>query len=994
MNHITKTNKNEILHQTRGELDMGNNKNMLIIAVFVFIGIFIVNMVFSEDSVIQSASPHSINIELVQIEPGSFLMGNQQETLPPALVIPIEQQIPDPEDVMIDGDWDERPVHPVTLTLPFHISATEVTIEQFKKFRPDYQGNEKYAPYATGISWEDAMAFCQWLTTREGREYRLPTEAEWEYVARAGTNTPFWSGSRPPEETDTHPWGVQNMHNSLPEWCFDWYGPYPDRHLYDPVGAEYGNVRVIRGGVLEEKPLRDEQPEAYFQRSANRGGMPPNFSEFKSYQRPELPSIEQSSTQPTGKGLTGMIYGSASLYRPQQRISVMSIDSSDPSWNYGNDQDSWSLELLGFLVSPVSGEVNFQAEANNGIILEIAGERIIDGWGEDKERTGSFFLEAKEPVPIRVAYYMQGSPSFLRLYWKLPGKDARQLIPGEAFRHSERQVISLERALIESKLPARNPVGFRVVQAPLPDSQPWPVDKVFFGQGVKRAVAESLAEKGPDLSKPWYRRDVVYPMPPDSRTREEIDAAGLHPSFRGHNHSPGLVAAANGDLLSVIYTSYGEYDPGVSIMGTRLRYGAREWDFPSPVLDFPDVNMHAPLLWRDHHRLYLFFGNPRLAGAYPFAWMTSDDHGANWSPVHFPEFTNEVGPYTEQPINSIIKFNSDTFLVSSDGHQEDAISVLWRSTDGMRTWKDPGGRTGGRHTTFAKLEDGRILGLGGKESNIDGYMPMFISRDLGVTWSTEKSPFAALGSNQRPALIRLQSGHLFFAGDMQERGGVHPPGIKERGVLVGLSKDGGKTWITKKLPGVLPHEEDRPDWGTIGYVAARQAKNGIIHLTTSQTEPICHFELNEAWILSPDAGIKNQPEAVLPETVQSFKETWPDGCPRHLWYGGYSESGSFLLHGNEFWHFQDGRLQYRATWESGFKVGKETLWDSKGNRIWEWDHHPDGTKTWRQFYKNGRLKSESNWKNYRAESLARRWDKTGNLVSKWMFSDGHGTIIH
>lgn len=318
------------------------------------------------------------------------------------------------------------------------------------------------------------------------------------------------------------------------------------------------------------------------------------------------------------------------------------------------------------------------------------------------------------------------------------------------------------------------------------------------------------------------------------------------------------------------------------------------------------------------------------------------------------------------------------------------MSVLWRSTDGMRTWKDPGARTGGRHSAFAKLEDSSILALGGKDSDIDGFMPQFRSNDLGDSWEEAgKTPFASLGSNQRPALIRLQSGRLFFAGDMQERGGDHPEKIKERGVLIGLSEDGGKTWITKQLPGVLPHKLDKPDWGTLGYVVARQADNGIIHIGTSSTEPALHFELNEAWILTSNTNedMGKETLSIQTESVQKYQESWPDGKPRHIWHGGFTQSGEFLLHGEESWFFPDGRLQYQAKWDSGYKVEKETLWDDKGNRIWEWKHHPDGTATWRQFYKNGRLKAESIWQNKRIKGIAKRWDSEGKLLTKWNFSE-------
>jgi len=78
--------------------------------------------------------------------------------------------------------WDETPRHKVTITRAFRISQEEVSINQFRQFRPDYQPTAQFSPYATGVSWNEAVEFCKWLSQKEGKVYRLPTEAEWEYA--------------------------------------------------------------------------------------------------------------------------------------------------------------------------------------------------------------------------------------------------------------------------------------------------------------------------------------------------------------------------------------------------------------------------------------------------------------------------------------------------------------------------------------------------------------------------------------------------------------------------------------------------------------------------------------------------------------------------------------------------------------------------------------------------------------------------------------------
>jgi hypothetical protein len=191
---------------------------------------------------------NSIGMGLVRIRPGAFAMGSN------------------------DGEWDERPVHKVTISREFHIQISELTADQYRLFDPAYSGTD----YATGISWHDANAFCTWLSNLEGKPYRLPTEAEWEYVCRAGTTTPYSSGGSPPAPDTPNPWGVKNMHNLPGEWVLDWHGEYPYEDQVDPVGPEQGFARVVRGGFLDDAGRRDH-PDSYFFRSSNRAGIGPGF---------------------------------------------------------------------------------------------------------------------------------------------------------------------------------------------------------------------------------------------------------------------------------------------------------------------------------------------------------------------------------------------------------------------------------------------------------------------------------------------------------------------------------------------------------------------------------------------------------------------------------------------------------------------------------------------------------------------------------------------
>ncbi len=143
------------------------------------------------------------------------------------------------------------------------------------------------------MSWNDANEFCNWLTGKEGKSYRLPTEAEWEYACRAGTPTRWYHGddeeglaqvgnvrdatikTKFPDWTYTirasdcyaftapvgrfraNAFGLYDMHGNVSEWCADWYdeGYYGKSPADDPVGPDSGAFRVVRGGSWIISPL-------------------------------------------------------------------------------------------------------------------------------------------------------------------------------------------------------------------------------------------------------------------------------------------------------------------------------------------------------------------------------------------------------------------------------------------------------------------------------------------------------------------------------------------------------------------------------------------------------------------------------------------------------------------------------------------------------------------------------------------------------------------
>src|SRR5690348_11050454 len=105
---------------------------------------------------------NSIGMKLIRIDAGSFQMGVDSVPLPPELTKGLGGISWDRPDG--NGDYDEAPVHRVTISRPLLIGETEVTIEQYRQFRPEFEGVEHWAPFASGVSWNDANAFCEWLS--------------------------------------------------------------------------------------------------------------------------------------------------------------------------------------------------------------------------------------------------------------------------------------------------------------------------------------------------------------------------------------------------------------------------------------------------------------------------------------------------------------------------------------------------------------------------------------------------------------------------------------------------------------------------------------------------------------------------------------------------------------------------------------------------------------------------------------------------------------
>ncbi len=460
----------------------------------------------------------------------------------------------------------------------------------------------------------------------------------------------------------------------------------------------------------------------------------------------------------------------------------------------------------------------------------------------------------------------------------------------------------------------------------------------LFQRAIKQ-TAPALTS-GPDPAKPYYHTRPLFPNLGARDMRNVGWKIGLKPGLGSAYHNSAVQVCPNGDLLAAYYnTPKEENDPDQTILIMRLRYGAEDWDLPEPWPDFADAADAAPVIWNDSGKMWFFWGSPRLLGGPPFQFMTSGDSGATWSPVSLPKLTGVIGKFTPQPINSVVRAKDGVIYLPVDG--SGGTSVLFASRDNGESWYDTGGRTGGRHTTLVVGKDGALIGFGGKNTAIDGFMPKSISRDGGKTYEKSKTPFPPLGSGQRPSLIRLASGRLFFVADAINRKGT---GNKEAGAFVALSNDDGETWKTRQLPASI---------STVGYTTATQGPNGLIHIVTSKNQPDLHVELNETWVL------EGGPEAPPPSPANEPREYRESLA---TWSGGISSDGRWRLEGRQLFNFPNGKKQWEATFVAGRRTGVETWWNEAGQKLSERTFASDGAWNWRLFDGNGKVTAESKWK--------------------------------
>ena len=308
-------------------------------------------------------------------------------------------------------DWDEAPRREVKVDA-FRMSATEITNAQYEAFDPTHKRGEQ--GFSTGdeeavimVSWDDAIAYCRWLSEQTGKNYRLPSEEEWEYACRAGTTTAYYTGDAFPEsqwkvqkntrdkehvslqvtQFEPNAWGLYDMHGNVEEWCADYYGD-----------TEF---RVVRGGS-HNTPVR-------YLRSANRSG----------------------SVQADRSVLLGF-----RVVESNQGPDVI----GGPLRSDGRTRGRWGrpahepvfLEPLPYVIEPEDSHTPFYAHNHQPAVTWVPGGELLAIWF-------STDAEAGREMVVLQSSFQDGKWSPARLFCKVPDRNmtGSALLTRTAGRRSE-----------------------------------------------------------------------------------------------------------------------------------------------------------------------------------------------------------------------------------------------------------------------------------------------------------------------------------------------------------------------------------------------------------------------------------------------------------------------------------------------------------------------------------------------------------------------------
>ncbi len=527
---------------------------------------------------------NKIGMPMVSVPAGAFYMGSER-----------------------DGeDSDENPVHRVTISKSFRMGATEVTNAQYERFDPAHRALRGKAGFSKAddeavvfVSYAEAVAFCHWLTKQEGKPYRLPTEAEWEYACRARTVTDFSTGGNLPDayrksqktdreavvvpltvaQSPANAFGLYDMHGNVEEWCADWYGSYASGEQTDPVGRVSGLYRVTRGGS-HGTPVR-------YLRSANRSGMIPEDKSwlvgFRVVQADPLPTkalppepapavMQQVAQLPaTWKTVSA---ARPVFMEPIRYVNKPSCESGVPFYAH-NHCPALTWCPNGDLLATW-----FSTNEESGREMTILGSRLRAGqsvWDEP-----SVFCKVPDRNMTGTSLLHDGKGTIYHLNGVETDGDWQNLAIMVRESHDNGVTWSAPQ-LANSEHTKRNQVGVGLFQT----REGWLVQPCDADPGPTGGTAIHISK---DRGKTWFNPSANAPSPPFKNGASGGLIAGIH---------AGVTQLKDGSLLA-----FGRRDdlPGPDSVGLRMpmsisRDMGQSWTYQASV--FPPVwSGQRPVLYR------------------------------------------------------------------------------------------------------------------------------------------------------------------------------------------------------------------------------------------------------------------------------------------------------------------------------------------------------------------------------------------------------------
>ena len=512
-------------------------------------------------------------IPTVEIPAGSFYMGGTGE----------------------GEDFDEAPVHKVTISRPFRMGQTEVTNAQFEAFRPEHRAYRGKNGLSSGddeavtfVSYHDAVAFCEWLSQKEGKTYRLPTEAEWEYACRAGTYYDFYTGDGLPEnyrkhqqttrdyaavslrvgQTPPNAFGLYDMHGNVEEWCLDWYGPYSAEEQTDPAGYATGFYRVTRGGS-------HNTPDKYL-RSANRMAMIPEdkhaLTGFRVVQAeyPSQPTLIDETPHRHANDVRQQAFTWSKndttpfFTAPVPYVITPACGSSEPFFRH-NHQPAITWCDNGDLLAAW-----FSADEENGRGMVVLASRLRAG--SDQWEEASLFFKVPDRNMTGLALFNDGEGRLYHLNGVEAAGDWQNLAMALRVSTDNGATWSAPR-LIAPEHTKRH----QIIAGTIRTREGWLIQACDAGPGSHDGAAIHISKDG---GATWHDPWDGAPLPDFHEGGSGSTIAGIH---------AGVVQLADGSLMALARGNSIEDEQGRLRMPMSLsKDGGKTWEYHAS--EFPPID--------------------------------------------------------------------------------------------------------------------------------------------------------------------------------------------------------------------------------------------------------------------------------------------------------------------------------------------------------------------------------------------------------------------